>query len=170
MANTMKVVGHSWRQGSQHKIDAAVAASEISRLAEANGNRVDASDVVEAASSPLSPLHPEFEWDDSEAAKQHRLAQARQMMSAIRVVFETPKNGNMVTSFTVAVQKLGSDHRKHDYTTMAYAISDADLRAEVLQTALRELAAFKRKYSELSELAQLIVVIDRTIRKGAKAA
>jgi hypothetical protein len=44
-------------------------------------------------------------------------------------------------------------------------MSDEDLRPKVLQNALRELAAFKRKYMNLSELAQVIAVIDKTLRK-----
>jgi hypothetical protein len=35
----------------------------------------------------------------------------------------------------------------------------------VLRQALRELAAFKHKYMNLSELAQVIAVIDKTLRK-----
>ena len=165
MEKKLKVKGYSWRPGSQHKVAAEVAATEMTRLLEEHEQRLDAADVVDAAASPMSPLHPEFEWDDSAAALQHRLLQARNLMNSVQVIFETPKNGSVVTSYMVSIQKQGNDVRKHDYTALAYAMSDEDLRAEVLQTALRELAAFKRKYMNLSELAQVISVINRTLKK-----
>jgi hypothetical protein len=165
MAKELKVKGYSWRPGSQHKIEPEVAATEISRLVEEHGQRLDASDVVSAATSPVNPLHPEFEWDDSTAANEHRLMQARNLMNAVQVTFETPKNGNLTTSYFCTIAKPGDNGRKRDYTAIDYAMSDEDLRPKVLQNALRELAAFKRKYMNLSELAQVIAVIDKTLRK-----
>jgi hypothetical protein len=47
--------------------------------------RVAPEDVVEYADDPASPLHSAFEWDDTVAAQQHRLAQARSLIKAVRV-------------------------------------------------------------------------------------
>lgn len=165
MSKQLKVTGYSWRPGTQHKVQPEVAAAEINRLMEENDNRVDASVVVEAAASPINPLHPEFEWDDTEAAKQHRLLQARNLMNAVQVTFETPKNGTITTAFTCTLEKPGAGGRKRDYAPMAWAMAQPDTRAMVLRQALRELAAFKHKYMNLSELAQVIAVIDKTLRK-----
>jgi hypothetical protein len=165
MAKQLKVTGYSWRPGTQHKIKPEVAAIEINRLMEENDQRVDASLVVEAAASPMSPLHPEFEWDDTSAAREHRLLQARNLMNAVQVTFETPKNGTITTSFACTLEKPGTGGRKRDYAPMAWAMAQPDTRAEVLRQALRELASFKHKYMNLSELAQVIAVIDKTLKK-----
>lgn len=42
-------------------------------------------DVVEAARNPESPLHDQFEWDDTEAANKYRTDQARTLIRAVRV-------------------------------------------------------------------------------------
>lgn len=166
MEKKLKVKSYSWRPGSQHKIAADVAAEEIQRLASEHDQRLDAETVLAEAENPASPLHAEFEWDDTEAARQHRLQQARCLMNAIRVTFETPKKQDITISVMTAVSKPGGSSRSCDYTPLHFAMGDEDLRAEVLKTALRELAAFKRKYVELSELAQVIAVIDKTLRKA----
>jgi hypothetical protein len=161
----LKVVGYSWRPGTQHKINPEVAATEINRLMEENNMRLDAGAVVDSAASPVSPLHPEFEWDDTAAAREHRLMQARNLMNAVQVTFETSKNGTITTLFTCTLEKPGAGGRKRDYAPMAWAMAQPDMRAEVLRQALRELAAFKHKYMNLSELGQVIAVIDRTLKK-----
>jgi hypothetical protein len=44
--------------------------------------------VVDAASAPTHPLHPRFEWDDTEAARQYRLVQAGRIIRSVRVEVE----------------------------------------------------------------------------------
>ena len=44
------------------------------------GGRLTAEGVLDAARDEAHPLHGEFEWDDSVAAEQHRLSQARKLL------------------------------------------------------------------------------------------
>ena len=44
--------------------------------------------VVEAARDPASPLHEEFEWDDTEAGHKWRLNQARTLIRSVRVTIQ----------------------------------------------------------------------------------
>src|SRR5689334_20620055 len=48
---------------------------------------VTARDVVDAARSKNSPLHPYFEWDDKVAADQWRVHDARRMLGSIRIKY-----------------------------------------------------------------------------------
>ena len=50
--------------------------------------KLTASQVLEVARSPDSPLHPYFEWDDSIAAEQWRLEQARELIRRVKIVVE----------------------------------------------------------------------------------
>jgi hypothetical protein len=45
--------------------------------------------VIEAAREPDSPLHGYFEWDDSKAAEQYRLDQARCLIRSVQFEVET---------------------------------------------------------------------------------
>jgi hypothetical protein len=166
MEEKPKITGYAWRPGSQHKVAADVVAMEIDRLTSENGGkRIDANGFLAASSSPTSPVYPEFNWDDSAAAHEFRLQQARNILNSLQVTIERPNGGAITVPLMVTVEKPGSAGRKQDYTNLAWAMSDEDLRTEVLRNALRELAAFKRKYATLSELAQVFVVIDRTVKK-----
>jgi hypothetical protein len=56
----------------------------------AGGNGILRPDsVVSAARAPDSPLHSHFEWDDTKAAAEHRLDQARGLIRTIKVVVTT---------------------------------------------------------------------------------
>ncbi len=56
----------------------------LQRLEEETGTlRVD--DVIDEARDPDSPLHTEFDWDDSVAAEKWRREQARELIRTVRV-------------------------------------------------------------------------------------
>lgn len=84
-----------WRFGREW-IERAMALYRIDgiedRLAQKIGDSLDAlgkdfkpHDVVEAASHPGSPLNPFFQWDDTKAAAEYRLSQARNLIQAWEV-------------------------------------------------------------------------------------
>lgn len=160
---------YSWVPGSKWtSLDPNTVGAEIDRLVKVHKQRLAAEDVVAAAANPISPLHSIFEWDDTAAAREYRVEQARRLLRSIQITILTPKGAPITTRLTVATEKPNTPG-KRQYSTTEYALSDADLRAEVLRQALRELAAFRRKYIELSELAQVFAVIARTVRKARVA-
>lgn len=61
--------------------DVAATLLEIERAY----GQITPTDVVDAARDPASPLHGHFEWDDSAAAEEWRLAQARTLIASVRV-------------------------------------------------------------------------------------
>jgi len=67
--------------------DAQIA--ELQKLAMTGGGVLTPEAVVEAARHRSSVLHEAFEWDDKEAAKEHRLGQARSLISYVEVVTHT---------------------------------------------------------------------------------
>lgn len=62
--------------------DAKQVADVLVRLAERDG-KVTPETFLEAATPPDSPIHDLFEWNDTVAAVQHRLHQARQIVRSI---------------------------------------------------------------------------------------
>ena len=46
--------------------------------------------VLDYARDPASPLHKYFEWDDTEAAEQYRIDQARQLIRSVSITVSTP--------------------------------------------------------------------------------
>jgi len=120
-----------------------------------------ASLVVAAARRKGNPLNPCFTWDDAKAADQHRLRQARDLLRSCVITVET-KEKDFLTRAYVAVE-VGRDER--DYQPVAVALRDH--REQVLEKAMSELTAWRQRYAELEDLADLFAVVDETIEARA---
>lgn len=122
--------------------------------------------VVEAARSPRSPLHKHFEWDDTEAARLHRLAQASDLIRRVKIEIiddgsdKPPLRVNSYVSVT-------HDSGRH-YKPIMSVLEDESERAQLLSEALAALQAIKRKYAALSELANVIAAINQIRTKAQK--
>lgn len=108
--------------------------------------------VVEFASNPETALHSRFTWDDTEAAKAHRLWQARVL---IRVVVREVPNTNTREPIRTYVS-LGSDRKDGGgYRTLVSVMEDDELRAELLAQAKAEARRWADRYRDLVELAKV---------------
>jgi hypothetical protein len=116
---------------------------------------------VEAATPPTSVLHPLFEWNDRAAAHRYRVEQARHVLSDLAVTVVT-KEGEVLEVRRAFVNVISRD-REQGYVTVIRAASDAYLSRQVLAQAVAELNAWKRRYAEFRELADVFAVIDATI-------
>lgn len=63
----------------------------LAAIARKNKDRLEAAKVVEAAKSPSSPLHSRFEWDNTKAGHEYRLAQARKLIRVFEIVTRKTK-------------------------------------------------------------------------------
>lgn len=151
-------VRYMWRPGSRVAIDAEIAGRELARIEREVGEITPAS-VLERARSSNNALHDHFEWDDGRAAEQHRLSQAGELIRSITIDtsasnLEPPKP---VRAF-VSIQQAGD----RSYIATARAMSDSELRKQVLERAWAELEALRRKYHDLKELALIFQAMDKT--------
>jgi hypothetical protein len=71
---------YGWKPGRSLPLDPEAAGLAIEALP-----KPTASAILAAAKPEDSPLHPAFEWDDSEAAHQYRLHQAREIPRRLMV-------------------------------------------------------------------------------------
>lgn len=100
--------------------------------------------LVERASDPASPLHSCFEWDDSAAARAHRLEQARYVLRSVVIVREDRPEQT--------IRAFVSPAREGDWKTIDAALSSPTDRELLLAQARADLEAFVRKYQALEEL------------------
>jgi len=135
---------------------------ELKRIADQNGGIILPELVVERARPASSPLHGRFEWDNTKAAHAHRLWQARQLIS---VCVEQIEGVSEPTNVFVS---LRSDRNNEGgYRVMTEVLSRAELKAQMLNDALKELQSFQRKYASLKELASVFDSIRRVRKKAA---
>jgi len=152
----MKVVRWMWRDGSHVRIDADKAGKEMEDIRRRNEGRLTPEVVLERARSANSALHDHFEWDDTAAAERYRLGQAGELIRSIQIdVSRSNLETTPIRAF-VNVQQGGSQH----YTSTVHALSDKELRAQVLAKAWDDLEAWRRRHAELTEFAKIFATID----------
>lgn len=148
---------YQWKDGSHVAIDAQAAGEEMERIRVRQNGRLDQESVLTAARKPKSPLHPHFEWDDSKAAEKYRLDQAGHLIRCITVTVEKPAGGEVPVRAFVNVKR----EEDRSYTSIQHALSDEELRAQVVAQAWSELEAWRKRYAELQEFAALFATIEQ---------
>jgi hypothetical protein len=132
------------------------AQRELDRLRETNDGLLLPSAVVQFAKNEATALHAFFDWDDSDAANQWRLEQARRVIRlSVTVITEEMPPIRAMVSLT-SDRKAGGGYRS------LYDILDCTtLRSQMVVDALAELNVFKRKYSQLKQLAPIWDAIEQ---------
>lgn len=149
------MVVYSYKQGFRGKVDPQIA-GEICAKLEAE-NRLTAQDLVEVSRPETAPLHCEFEWDDSKAAEKYRESQARNIIRHITVELKDGQSSSQepVRAFYNVVEA------SPEYESIRVIISDESKYSALLRTALKELRAFSKKYSQLKELGAILEAINQ---------
>jgi hypothetical protein len=150
---------YSWKPGARHTpgIAAQDAGEELERIRVKNNGRLENADVVDAAKRKTSPLHAAFEWDDTKAAKAYRLDQAGDLIRAIDVVIVKDEGEKRPIRAFVSVKR----DTDRSYTSVQHALSDDELRAQVVAEAWAELEAWRKRHAELIEFAAIFATMDQ---------
>ena len=136
-----------------NRITAAIRA-EITRLIDKNDGRLTTDYLVDyARANPESPLYACFTWDDTAAAVQWRLEQAKNLMRTYKVRYELGEDKAVTIRGLVS---LPSDRGpEHLYRSVVRVLSNEDQTAEMIGQAKRELHAFRTKYEALERLGKM---------------
>ena len=121
--------------------------------------------VVEAARPKTSPIHDQFEWDNSAAAEKYRLLQASELIRVSVEIIDCGGNRDpvMVRAFTSLTTERGVSG---GYRATVQVLSNKQMREQMLADAIAELLAFERRYAILKELAEVFAA-SRKLRKTA---
>lgn len=130
--------------------------AELARLNAKHGG-LRPSVVVEAAKPAASPLHKEFEWDDTRAGREYRLEQARKL---IRVTVTVVEHGDGTTTVDPYIHVPASHTERAEsgsgegvYLPMSVVVQDADAFSRALTALLTKLKAAKSAAEELRDAA-----------------
>lgn len=135
--------------------------SELKRIAQENGGLLQPETVVEAARPTSSPLHSRFEWDNSVAAQQYRIWQARKLIKVVvEVLAGTNETMNVFVSLTPDRERESGGYR-----ILTEVLSDSTMRERLLADALDELELFRDKYHKLKELAVVFSAMKKIRRR-----
>ena len=138
---------YEWKSGSRIKADAQKSGELFEQLS-ASENGLTAETLLEANKPKSAPLHDEYEWNDKKAAHEWRLFQSRHFINSIvtvQVQEDESKPAEPIRAFFVTTEKS-------KYEPLHAIVKEQSKYEKLLDTALSELIAFKRKYEYLKEL------------------
>lgn len=122
------------------------------------GDEVTPEQVLDKAKDESSELHKCFDWNDSSAAEKYRMHQARLVLNTLIVVKQDVSKKEEPVQFRVMMKNDNASGSGYKQTLIM--VRDEDEYQKLLEQARRELRAFKQKYSCLSELAEILALID----------
>lgn len=156
---------YSWREGSHISADPHVIGRALETLAIRQRrpfHGLTPEDVVQEAANAESPLHELFEWDDAEAAAEHRRSQARSILNGLRVTVIS--NGEPRTVVGYVNVKPRDDHPPM-YIKSTFAARHEKLRAQMLNDARTGLNGWMKRYRELQGLDEVVALIGTAIER-----
>lgn len=144
-----------WSIKDIFKADAKKCYEEISAI----GDEVKPEQVVDRARDAKSELHKCFEWDDSLAAEKFRLSQARTVINHLIVIKrDTETEDAEPIQFRVMLKNDRANSSGYKQTILM--VKDESEYKKLLEQAYSELRSFKQKYACLSELSDILALID----------
>lgn len=150
---------YKWKPNTRIKIGAQVAGERLEKIANKHGGKLHPLHIVADAQSARSPLHPYFEWDNDKAAYLYRIEQARFL---IRKLVVADIGGNQSENPIRAFVSITTDDHP-SYHGIASVMSDETMRAQLLEKAHVEFHAWRDRYKDLQELAEIFAAHDRLI-------
>lgn len=133
---------------------------ELRKIAKRRRGLLRPRDVVEAASDPASPLHSRFTWDNSKAAHEYRLWEARELLAQYWVV--EPVSNQPIRLLI----SLDSDREaKAGYRFSEAVLADPEQRSEWLMMALADYQQLEKAYGALTELRPIFTAVRRMAAK-----
>nr|DAS10042.1 MAG TPA: hypothetical protein [Caudoviricetes sp.] len=177
-----KAKGYAWKSTQSESAYHATAeqAHEAFETIRKRDGKLTAPAVVDEARPEESVLHEDFEWRDDIAAEKYRQQQARQMISAVRIVWEekSPPVRAYVNVRLVEQEALNAADAMHPaeeltakepparcYMPLEEVLEQPQLRTQMLEDARRDAQNYKQKYSTLASLASIMQAIDQTFER-----
>ena len=176
---TVEADSYSWKNGSRIKAAPDKVVAEWRRIF-ARDKSVTPAAIVASARAEDSVLHDEFEWDDSEAARQYRETQAGYLLRSLVVVYKRP-DGTKTQPVRAYVKLTPSDDEPvlddavadvlepHVYIPVRTVVDEAELRRRWKMQAMNALISWRRQYRDITEFTAIFEQIDRLSEQAQQA-
>ncbi len=140
-----------------------VSANEAGRiiieLQENDSGLVTPEQIVRHACHPENPLHRLFEWDDTKAAEQFRLEQARNILRSLVYDVEIIPGKVEEIRYTVNVMQNG----QNGYASIETALANDDLSRQVIDEASRYVQIAIKRLSQYRQMAKIVGTLEKAI-------
>jgi hypothetical protein len=116
----------------------------------ATSGPITASRIVAVAADPDHPLHPRFQWDDTLAAREFRLIQARQLIVSIRYI---PEGGTKSIQALIHVSTPGGG--EGEYVLASVIARQPERWARARDEVIKYLDAAQEGLDDLDEILRV---------------
>lgn len=130
-------------------------------------NPVTPEQYVKAARPARSALHDTLEWNDMEAAHQHRLQQARQVLRSIVIEHDPDARVHQRAYHSVALVTPEGAHRAYVPQHIVWATEE--LADQVVASALHELRSWTARYSAYKDNLDSLRTASEHVDKAKQA-
>lgn len=163
------------RKGYRIKTNPQVVGEYCYELEQKKGGKLTPKELVEAARDVNSPLHDEFEWDNTRAAQKYREWQARYIISSIELkITVLPAK---VTNVELEVHEAPSsgvkfyhvlDAEDGGYENVFTISNDEEKFNRLMENCRNDIESFREKYNTLrGTLPKLFEAMDEVMESGA---
>lgn len=146
---------YQWKPFSCLKADAQAAGEQMEVLERTGG--LTPARLLDANREVGTPLHDDFEWNDTVAAEKFRENQASYIIRHLVVNETTTAQEPVMVRAFIGVM----EDQKPVYVGLSRVLSDAELRVQMLDSAKADLMAFRNKYNSLEELSAIFNEIEK---------
>ena len=160
------------RKGFQIKTNPQVVGEYCYQLEQEKGGKLTPKELVEAARDVDSPLHNEFEWNDTKAAQKYREWQARYIISSIELEIVNVPQEPTVVDLEITEQKHSAvkfyhslDNDGTGYENVFAISNDEEKTKKLFENCKKDIGIFMEKYDTLrGTLPKLFEAMDEVIR------
>jgi hypothetical protein len=125
-----------------------------------------AEELLDDAHDEAAPYHDFFNWDDTQAANEYRLYQARNLMRTIVKVQIITKDEEPREIRALLCVDISGEKR---YVPNEIVFGDKALASQVIEEALKEVDSWAERYRSYRELSNITSAIDEELmRRGKK--
>jgi len=156
---------YEWFHGMLDKtLDAQATGEYLESLVEKYNSKLTVDEVIADAKTRTSPLHKGLTWDDPVAADKWRRKEAKTLLNALTIKDPKAKKKNMgKTRAFVFVHVPGYDRKV--WMPLKTAMQDAELKAQVIETALHQLTRWMTNWGGRRELGFVAREVERLRKK-----
>lgn len=151
---------YSWRNVN-YPVNADEAGTELQRIEQKHGE-ITPRILLDESTPEDAVMHPCYEWDDEKAADKYRLWQSRNILSCLVVTYERQEEPEPKKIEVRAYQNV-SDERNGRFISIDKVLESTTTKTIMLQNAMKELGAFRKKYGDLLELSSVFAAIDELV-------
>lgn len=146
---------YSWKV-PVYKVSAQQAGEHIEELDRIHGE-VTPQILLDDSRPTDAVLHPCYEWDDSIAAEKYRLHQSKKIIGNLVIVSVSKNKDDAEKETRVnAFVSIKERNESASYRPTVMALSNSNMKAQVVKNAVAELRMFKAKYNGIVDFESII--------------